>query len=157
MKSRGKRVTTKDAAPNLNTITAADLGGRPSTHSSDSSRQVQESLVKSTASGYPAVVQRALQMVSFLRATVEPGAHMEPSVVDPNDESSNSGSSDDEDSNIDSGVCEAGQSKQESRSKSVVDASWDDSPDCQISSLNHHLIFVLWILVSRWTRGGWWV
>ena len=56
MKSRGERVTTKDAGPNLNTITAADLGGRPSTHSSDSSRQVQESLVKSMASGYPAVV-----------------------------------------------------------------------------------------------------
>ena len=48
---------------------------------------MQESLVVSLGSGYPAVVQRAPQMVSSLRATVEPGAHMEPSGVDPNDES----------------------------------------------------------------------
>ena len=86
-------------------------------------------------SGYPAVVQRAPQMVSSLRATVEPGAHMEPSGVDPNDESQNSNSSDDKDSDLDSGVCQAGQSKQESRTKSVVLASWDDSPDCQTPAL----------------------
>ena len=33
----------------------------------------------------PAVVQRAPQIVSSLRATVEPGAHMDPSGVDAND------------------------------------------------------------------------
>ena len=48
---------------------------------------MQESFVESMVSGYPAVVQKAPQMVSFLRATVEPGAHMENSGVDPNDES----------------------------------------------------------------------
>ena len=48
---------------------------------------MQESLVDSMGSGYPAVVQREPQMVSSLRATVEPGAHMKPSGVDPNDES----------------------------------------------------------------------
>ena len=55
-------------------------------------------------------------MVSSLRATVEPGAHMEPSGVDPN-------SLDDEDSDLDSRACQTGQSNQESRTKSVVHAS----------------------------------
>ena len=86
MKSRDERVTTKDAAPNSNTVAAAGLGGRPSMHSSERPQHVQEFLVDSMGSGYPAVVQRAPQMVSSLRATVEPGVHMEPSRVDPNDE-----------------------------------------------------------------------
>ena len=87
MKIRDERVTTKDAAPNSNMVAAAGLGGRPSTHSSERPQHVQEFLVGSAGSGYPAVVQRAPQMVSSLRATVEPGVHMEPSGVDPNDES----------------------------------------------------------------------
>ena len=87
MKSRDEQVTNKDAAPNSNTVLAAALGGRPSIHSSERPQHVQESLVDSMGSGYPAVAQRAPQMVSSLRATVEPGAHMEPSGVDPNDES----------------------------------------------------------------------
>ena len=86
MKIRDERVTTKDAAPNSNTVAAAGLGGRPSMHSSERPQHVQEFLVDSMGSGYPAVVQRAPQMVSSLRATVEPGVHMEPSRVDPNDE-----------------------------------------------------------------------
>ena len=53
---------------------------------------------------------------------------MEPSGVDPND---NSNPLDDVDSDLHSRACQAGQSKQESRTKSVVHASWDDSPDCQ--------------------------
>ena len=48
---------------------------------------MQGSLVVSMGSGYPAMVQRALQMVSFRRTTVEPGANMEPNGLDPNDES----------------------------------------------------------------------
>ena len=56
-------------------------------------------------------------MVSSLRSTVETGAHMEPSGVD-------SSSLDDEDSELDSRDCQAGQSNQESRTKSVVHASW---------------------------------
>ena len=48
---------------------------------------MQETLVDSMCPGYPAVVQRAPQMVSSLRATVQPEAHMEPSGVDLNDES----------------------------------------------------------------------
>ena len=87
MKSRGERVTTKDATPNSNTVSAAALGGRPSTHSSGRPQHVQESLVDSMDSGYHTVVQRAPQIVSSLRATVELGAHLEPSGVDPNDES----------------------------------------------------------------------
>ena len=55
-------------------------------------------------------------MVSSMRATVEPGAHMEPSGVDPN-------SLDDEDSDLDSRDCQAGLSNQESRRKSMVHAS----------------------------------
>ena len=86
-KSRGEQVTTKDAAPNSNTVAAAALAGQPSTHSSERPQHLQESLVDSIRSGYPAVVQRAPQMVSSLKDTVEPGAHMEPSGVDPNDES----------------------------------------------------------------------
>ena len=35
MKSRDERVTTKDAAPNSNTVAAAALRGRASTHSSE--------------------------------------------------------------------------------------------------------------------------
>ena len=47
-----------------------------------------ESLVESMGSGYPAVVQRVLQMrISLLRVTVEPRVHTEPSGVHPNDES----------------------------------------------------------------------
>ena len=67
-------------------------------------------------------------MVSSLRATVEPGAQMEPSRVHPN-------SLDDEDSDLDFRDCQAGQSNQESRPKSVVHASWDNSPDCQTPAL----------------------
>ena len=77
MKSRGERVTTKDAAPNSNTLAVAALGHRPSTHSSERPQHVHESLVESMGSGYPAVVQRAPQMASSLRAIVEPGAHMD--------------------------------------------------------------------------------
>ena len=79
-------------------------------------------------SGYPAGVQRAPQMARSLRATGEPGTHMEPSGVDPNP-------LDDEDSGLDSRDCQAGQSNQGSRTKSVVHASWDNSPDCQTSAL----------------------
>ena len=67
-------------------------------------------------------------MVSSLRSTVETGAHMEPSGVDPS-------SLDDEDSELDSRDCQAGQSNQESRTKSVVHASWDNSPECQTQAL----------------------
>ena len=70
IKSRGERVTTKDAAPNSNTVAVAALGDRPSTHSSERVQHVLESLVESMGSGYPAVVQRAPQMASSLRATV---------------------------------------------------------------------------------------
>ena len=87
MKSRGERVTTKDEAPNSNTIAAAALGIRPSIHSSERLQHVQKSLVDSMRSGYPALVHRAPLMVSFLRATVEPGAHMKPGRVDQNEES----------------------------------------------------------------------
>ena len=87
MKSRGEQVTTKDAAPNSNTVAATALGGRPLTHSSGRPQHVQESLADSMDSGYCTVVQRAPQIVSSLRATVEPAAHMAPSGVDPNDES----------------------------------------------------------------------
>ena len=55
-------------------------------------------------------------MVSSMRATVEPGAHMGPSGVDPN-------SLDDGDPELDSRACQTGQSNQESRTKSVVHAS----------------------------------
>ena len=55
-------------------------------------------------------------MVSSLKTTVEPGTHMEPTGVDPN-------SLDDEDSDLDSRACQAGQSNQESRTKSVVHPS----------------------------------
>ena len=96
---------------------------------------MQEFLVDSVGSGYPAVVQRVRQMVSSLRATVEPGARMEPIAGDPNGKSQNSNSLDDEDSDLDSRACQAGQLKQESRIKSVVHASWDDYPDCQIAAL----------------------
>ena len=48
---------------------------------------MQKSLAVSMGSGYPAVVQRAPQIVISLRAPVEPGAHMEPSGVDPNEQS----------------------------------------------------------------------
>ena len=57
MKSRDERVTTKDAAPNSNTVAAAALGHRSSTHSSERPQHVQGSLVNSIASGYPGVVQ----------------------------------------------------------------------------------------------------
>ena len=67
-------------------------------------------------------------MVSSPRATIELGAQMEPSGVDPN-------SLDDEDSDLDSRDCQAGQSNQESRTKSVVHASWDNSPECQTQAL----------------------
>ena len=60
---------------------------------------MEESLVESMGSGYPAVVQRAPQMVSSLMATVELVAHMESSGVDPIDKSSNSNSSHDVQSN----------------------------------------------------------
>ena len=63
---------------------------------------MQEFLVDSMGSGYAAVVQRAPQMVSSLRATVEPGAQVEPSGVDPK-------SLDDEDSDLDSRDYHAGQ------------------------------------------------
>ena len=55
-------------------------------------------------------------MVSSPRATIELGAQMEPSGVDPN-------SLDDEDSDLDSRDCQAGLSNQEPRRKSMVHAS----------------------------------
>ena len=55
-------------------------------------------------------------MVSSLRATGKPWAHMEPSGVDTD-------SLDAELSELDSRVSQAGQSNQESRAKSVVHAS----------------------------------
>ena len=68
------------------TVAAAALWGRPLTHSTERTQHLQESLVDSMGSGYPTMVQRAPQIVSSLMATVEPGAHMDPSrVVDPND------------------------------------------------------------------------
>ena len=69
---------------------------------------MQESFLESMGSGYSAVIQRAPQIVSSLRVTVESVTHIEPSGVDPNDESSNSNSSDDEYSDLDSGICQAG-------------------------------------------------
>ena len=42
---------------------------------------------------------------------------------------------------LDSRACQAGQSKQESRTKSVVHASWDDSPDCQTPALKPSPVF----------------
>ena len=65
---------------------------------------MQETLVESMSSRYLAVVQRALQMVSSLRITVETATHTELSGVDPNEKYSNSNSSDDEDSGLDSGI-----------------------------------------------------
>ena len=67
-------------------------------------------------------------MVRSLRATVKLGAHMDPSGVDPN-------SLVDEDSDLDSRNFQAGQSNQESRTKSVVHASWDNYPHCRIPAL----------------------
>ena len=67
-------------------------------------------------------------MLSSLRAIVESGAHMEPCGVDPNP-------LDDEDSDLDSRDCQAGQSIQESRTKYVIHASWDNSPRFQILAL----------------------
>ena len=67
-------------------------------------------------------------MVSSLRATVEPGSHVKPSGVDLN-------SLDDEDFDLDSTDCQARQSNQESRTKSVAHASWDNSPYCQTPAL----------------------
>ena len=86
------------------------------------------------ASGYPAVDQWAPQMVSSLRATVEPGAHMEASGVDPK-------SWDDEDSDLDYRDYQAGQPNQESRTKFVVHAFRDNSPDCQTLGLKPSLDF----------------
>ena len=85
--------------------------------------------------GYSVVVQGAPQMVSSLRATAEPGAHNEPSEADPNDRSSDSDSSDDKISDLHFRVCQIGQSKQESRTKSMVYASWADTLDCQTPAL----------------------
>ena len=85
--------------------------------------------------GYPPVVQGAPQIVSFLRTTAEPSAHNEPSEGDPNDRSSDSDSSGDKVSDLNFRVCQAGQSKQESRTKSVVYASWIDTLDCQTPAL----------------------
>ena len=45
------------------------------------------------------------------------------------------------DYDLHSRTCQAGQSKQESRIKSVVHASWDDSPDCQTPALKPSLGF----------------
>ena len=53
---------------------------------------------------------------------------MEPSGVDPN-------SLDDENSDLDSRDCQAGQSNQESRTKSVAHAFWDNSLDSQTPAL----------------------
>ena len=107
---------------------------KASNHSSERPQHVQESLVGSMASGYPAVVQRASQIVSSMRATVEPGVHMEP-VEYIQMFSPKVLSSDEEDSELDSCVCQAGQSIQESRSKPVVHASYDDSLHCHIPAL----------------------
>ena len=102
MKSRDERVTTKDAAPNSNTVAALALRCQASIRSSEMTWHVQEFLVDSMGSGYAAVVQLALQMVSSLRATIEPEAQVEPSGVDPK-------SLDDEDSDVDSRDYQAGQ------------------------------------------------
>ena len=42
---------------------------------------------------------------------------------------------------LDSRACQAGQPKQESRTKSVVHASWDDFPDCQTPTLKPSPVF----------------
>ena len=75
-------------------------------------------------------------MLSSLRATVESGAHMEASGVDPNP-------LDDEDSDLDSRDCQAGQSIKESRTKYVVHASWIILHTSRSQLGNHRLVFVL--------------
>ena len=59
-------------------------------------------------SRYLAVVQRAPQMVSSLRIAEEPTIHTELSGVDLYYKYSNSNSSDDEDSDLNSGIFQAG-------------------------------------------------
>ena len=89
-------------------------------------------------------------MLSSLRATAEPGTHMEPSGVGPS-------SLDDRDSDLDSRACQAGQSNQESRTKYVVHASWNNSQNCQISALKPSPDFCVVYLRLRveleWTLG----
>ena len=58
---------------------------------------------------------------------------------------------------LDSRACQAGQPKQESRTKSVVHASWDDFPDCQTPTLKPSPVFCvvdLSLMVEpRWMLG----
>ena len=121
---------------------------------------MQESLVVSKASWYLVVVQRAPQMVSSLRMAEELTIHTELSGVDLNYKYSNSNSSDDEDSDLNSGICQAGSSKQESRTKSVVHASSDDSLDCQTPAMKPSSDFFYVVDLSlrvelSWMLGIW--
>ena len=50
---------------------------------------------------------------------------------------------------MDSGTCQAGQSKQESRYKSVPHASWGNSSDCQYPALNPLPVFCVVDLESQ--------
>ena len=58
---------------------------------------------------------------------------------------------------LDSRACQAGQPKQEFRTKSVVHASWDDFPDCQTPTLKPSPVFCvvdLSLMVEpRWMLG----
>ena len=110
MKSGGERITTKAAASHSNTVAAAALGS------------TFNSLFREATAG---AVDLSRVYGSWV-ACIGPGSI-------PNNELP--GSPDDEDSHVDSGVCQAGQSKQESRTKSMVHASWSDSPDCQTPAL----------------------
>ena len=62
-------------------------------------------------------------MVSSHRTTVEPWAHSELSEAEPNDNPLDSNSSNHEDSDPDCAIFQTGQSKQQSRTKSVVHSS----------------------------------
>ena len=54
-----------------------------------------------------------------------------------------------EDSKLESAICQAGQSKQESTTKYLVQASWGDSPDSHTPALKS-----LPKVVDPWSQGG---
>ena len=64
---------------------------------------------------------------------------------------SDSDSSDDQDSDLGSEVCQAGKSKQGCRTKSKVHTSWGDSQDCQTPTLKPSLDFCV---VNHGSQGG---
>ena len=93
----------------------------------------------------------------FLGTTVELAAHMDPGGVNPNYESTNSDSPDDEDAGLDPGIYQAGQSKQKSRTESVVHVSWDVSWDCKMPTLkplpNICVVYLSLKVGPRWMLG----